>query len=327
MNTKSNAKDVDALLSRAGLRAGGTYREFPGKQSPIVESCQLPEAASQVTVDAERGPVLDDGARANIDHVRPASSLAELLTGMLPRKARSAPAGTKIVVFSLAGGVGRTTLAAAVGRVLSARMRRVVLANCDSSFGFQHLRGPYSQTLGAFTFIHSPEQVSTLPLTLIEAGEPGPALKIVLESSLHSDMILLDLPANRSAQTLELLHATDHILIPLSPDMHSAVTLPCLQELASSQRAPSSRVHYIVNRYDNSRAVHREMRDQFQAMLGSALLPFSIREEPQIQNAMRSGVTIIDYAPRSEAVADLLALSKWVEQLLPCSDLAKGLTA
>jgi hypothetical protein len=69
------------------------------------------------------------------------------------------------------------------------------------------------------------------------------------------------------------------------------------------------------------------MRDRFQAMLGSALSPFSVREDPQIQNAMRCGVTIVDYAPHADVATDLHTLEEWMEELLPRPMILKGMTA
>jgi cellulose biosynthesis protein BcsQ len=69
------------------------------------------------------------------------------------------------------------------------------------------------------------------------------------------------------------------------------------------------------------------MRDRLQSTLGKSLLPFAIREEQQVQDAMRSGLTVIDYAPQSGVVVDLKALGKWVEQLLPQLEFARGMTA
>lgn len=333
METKLHAKDVAALLSRACHRDGGSYRDFSSNKPQFEAPGRLP--ASQVSVEAANNNVPGVPGRAGTYPDQRTLSLDRLLAGIQSRKSQPANAATKIAVFSLAGGVGKTTLATALGRLLSGRMHQVVLANCDSNFGLQHLRGSYSQTVGAFTFVHAPEHTAAFPMALIEAGEYATAderesaLKMIRDSSLQADTMLLDLPANRSAHTLECLRTADHILIPLSPDMHSAVTLGWLEELMKRERATGAgrSVHYIINRYDGTRSVHRDMRDRLQSTLGKSLLPFAIREEQQVQDAMRSGLTVIDYAPQSGVVVDLKALGKWVEQLLPQLEFARGMTA
>jgi cellulose biosynthesis protein BcsQ len=160
-------------------------------------------------------------------------------------------------------------------------------------------------------------------MTLIEAEEAATpeqeesAMKLVQQASVHADATLLDLPVGASSRTLDLALSADYILVPLLPNVHSAATLRSLEELLQAGRAMGTQVHYVMNRYEPSRALHREMHDRLQSILGDALLPLYIREEPLVQDAMRNGVTVVDYAADSEIVADLRALSRWVEQLSP----------
>lgn len=333
MESESHAKDVAALLNRAGLNEGGTYREFPSKQPGVVVAGQRATLPLHPDMGIDQTLAPDVAARAGAFPVRPPTSHEFPLARISPRKNESSYAPTRVAIFSLAGGVGKTTIATALGRILSGRMKRVVLANCDSSFGLQHLHGSHSLSVGPFTFVHAPGNLPSFPLTLIEAGDASStaeidnALKRILDSSQQADTLLLDLPANRSEHALECLRAADHILIPLSPDMHSTVTLRYLEELMGDAGAAGQGIHYIINRYDASRPAHREMRDRLRSILGGALLPFPICEEPQIQDAMRMGVTIVDYAPEARVVSDLQGLGKWVEQLLPRSEFVKGMTA
>src|SRR6266567_4103969 len=333
MNTESQAKDIAALLSRAGLRSGGAYHEFPDRVCHLSEVSFSSSTIASAAADIEEAQVVRYGEQARTSSKVTVPSLDRLLVGTSLHGAQGARAATKIAFFSLAGGVGKTTLATAVGRVLCGRMKRVVLANCDSSFRLQHLRALYSHTVGNLTFVHAPGHVSALPMTVFDAGETARAeeremgLRTIQDSSLQADTVLLDLPANGNARTIESLKTADHIVVPLTADMHSAMTVRWVQELLSRVSLASRKVHYVLNRYDSSRSMHCEMCHELQEMLGSALLPNFIREEPQIQDAMRSGVTIIDHAPHTEVVAELQELAKWVETLLPCPELVKGMTA
>jgi cellulose biosynthesis protein BcsQ len=330
---ESQAKDITALLNRAGLsQAKGTYQEFASRESASVDELTPVPTAYQPTF-AQVSREMELHEQASVQQVRRVPSLDHLLESITPHKDRTATRATTLAIYSLAGGVGKTTIATAMGRLLSVRNQRVILANLASTFGLLHLRGPYSQTLGSFTFLHTPKHASAFPLTLLDvqasSGSDGneEALKAIHDASMQANQVLLDLPSDRTPLTLESLRTADHVLIPLCPDMHSAVTLPWLEELLDRDSAPGQQVHYIINRFQASRLSHLEMRDRFQTMLGEALLPFDLREDPEIQDAARSSATIVDYQPQSEVVSNLQALSEWVELLRPRTAFVKGISA
>jgi cellulose biosynthesis protein BcsQ len=333
MEDNLQAKDIAALFGRAGLGRNATYREFPKERPNDATGGQPPISAIHAVAAAESGAIFGKTAVTEFEAERLTPALDRWQSGTWPQGKTEQPAFSRTTnaFFSLAGGVGKTMLATSLCRVMNGRRRRVVLANCANSFGLQHLLGPDAHTIGSFTFVNLHENTSALPLILIDAtetggsGELGSALKLIQDASEHAHTIILDLPVGLSAVTRETLSIADHIFIPILPDMHSAVTLRSMDTLVELADRPE--VHYILNRYDSSRALHREMRDRLQNILGDALLPIYIREDPQIQDAMHSGVTIVDYAPQSEVVADLQALGKWVEQLLPRSFYLKGKTA
>jgi cellulose biosynthesis protein BcsQ len=334
MGFEPPAKDIAALLDRAGLRETGTYREFSKGRVAVFEgTAQGKPPAPQLHVLGRQ-----TGAAAAQFSASPPQAGAPVLDRLLgaklsSRSASSAAAATRIALFSLAGGVGKTTLATTVGRILSGRGRGVVLVNCGSSFVWQHLLGPRAQSVGALTFLHPGEGPAARPMTLIEAseaatpGEQETAMTLVLEASVQADATLLDLPVGLSSRNLDLAASADHILVPILPDIHSAATLRTLDAQLGPLRSTGAHVHYVLNRYQPSRPLHRDMHDRLQSVLGDALLPLYIREEPLVQDAMRNGVTVVDYAPDAEIVADLRALSRWVEELAPLHPALREVTS
>ena len=335
MEANVQAKDVAALFDRAGLGASATYIEFPKNRHTNGKEAKSGKAPAQSAAGGASAARLFKAGKADISCEIPAPALDRLLTGAPThnKAEQAAYSGVTIAFFSLAGGGGKTTLATSLGRIVSGQGRRVVLANCASSFGFQHLVGSDAHRIGPLTFLPPPANVSALPLTLIDATETGggadreSALKLIMDAGLHAHATFLDLPVTPSAHTREMLRMADQVLIPLLPDLNSAASLRSIESLMESELAGRADVHYVLNRYDPSRPLHCEMRDRLQSVLGGALLPIYIREEPLVQDAMRSGLTIVDYAPQSEVVTDLQALSLWIEQLLPRSLYLKGKTA
>jgi cellulose biosynthesis protein BcsQ len=119
----------------------------------------------------------------------------------------------------------------------------------------------------------------------------------------------------------------DRILIPVLPDMHSALTLQSIDGILRDQFGARGKIHYILNRFDVTRRAHREMRERLQKILGNALAPFSIREDPRIQDAMQAGLPVVDYAPHAEVNGDLKTCGDWIEEMLPSAIAVKGMTA
>lgn len=326
MDKETRPRDVAALFERSGLRRDGNYREFGSRRSDAAQQVTaLPAAPEPANSSAETAQ-----GRLSIFPEHTAPGLDRVLAGAFaPGRPASTRGSATIGLFSLAGGVGKTTLATTLGRVLSGWGRRTVLANYASSFGFQHLLGPRSQNMGDFTFLYPPPGLAVLPLTVIEADPTHQerAWELLEHTRQHAEITLVDFSTSLPSPARKVLEAADDLLIPILPDVHSAATLLPLEAMFRTTLAPTPRIHYLLNRYDATRALHQEMRERLQATLGPRLLPFSLADEPRIQDAMRSGITLPDYAPDAPAVAELHALAKWVEQLHPPSAVAEGATA
>ncbi|HEY0796757.1 MAG TPA: cellulose synthase operon protein YhjQ/BcsQ [Acidisarcina sp.] len=324
MSFEPRAKDVAALLDRAGLHETGTYREFGKIRDAILVNSE--QEKSSISTGHLR--VLGRQAGAAVAQFSPlpdqgAPVFDRLLGRKRPRSGPLPATAARIALFSLAGGVGKTTLTMALGRILSGRGRGVVLVNCGSSFAWQHLLGPRAQRVGGLTFLHMGEGPAVRSMTLIEADEAATpeaeerAMELVQQASIDADAALLDLPSGTCSRNLDLAFSADHVLVPILPNLHSAATLRSVDSLLQSGRSTETHVHYVLNRYDPSRALHREMHDRLQSILGDALLPLYIREEPLVEDAMQNGLTVVDYAPDAEMVADLRVLGRWIEQLTP----------
>ncbi len=49
--------------------------------------------------------------------------------------------------------------------------------------------------------------------------------------------------------------------------------------------------------------------------LGAKLLPFTIRRSDLVSEALASGMTVLDYAPKSAIVDDLMRLAAWAGEI------------
>jgi cellulose biosynthesis protein BcsQ len=71
---------------------------------------------------------------------------------------------------------------------------------------------------------------------------------------------------------------------------------------------------FVLNQFDERDGFHVELREHLQRRLGARLAPLTLRRSQEIEEALAEGMTVIDYAPESEAAADFRALAEWMDQ-------------
>jgi cellulose synthase operon protein YhjQ len=236
-----------------------------------------------------------------------------------------------VVVFSLAGGVGKTCLAATLGRVLSALGEHVLLAETAACgllpfyFGSRELRPGVVRTFfppGAFgEDCDAPVQM----LNLQGDGSPGegsqpkplthdPFLGELLRDGRGASRILVDVATANREWMSHLLSLRPTLLVPILPDMSSVACLGSLEAL-DARAARGGKALYLLNQFDASLPLHRDVRAILQQQLGDRLLPFVLRRSSVVSEALAEGMTVIDYAPGSEVAVDYRDLAGWLRSL------------
>ena len=222
----------------------------------------------------------------------------------------------KMAILSLAGGVGKTTLAVSLARMLSGMHRQVLLADCGLFPTIPHHLGARGQRLGPLQFFYAPASAAALPvgmfrLPLAELHKRG--FQELLEQVEASESVLLiDLPTLHGTPAGEVMAHVDHVLVPVTPDVHSIGGLSHLKQLlAASER--HVQVHYVINRFDDSQVLHHEIRERLPELLHSGLLPFVVHEDRAVQEASANGLTILDYRPQSSAARQIAVLAEWLD--------------
>ncbi len=228
-----------------------------------------------------------------------------------------------LAVFSLAGGVGKTSMVATVGRALSSLGEKVLLTDTTSHgllpfyFGASELRPDTVRTF-------SPPSGSTdAPIYLVsheveQKGDDEAQQKLVEEiigNGRGSHRILMDLTAQSSWIVRKMARSGPTILVPLAPDMNSVISLQAVeryfQGLADVDGRPVQ-PYYVLNQFDSSLPLHLDVREVLRRQLGDRLLPFVIRNAPVVSEALAEGMTVIDYAPDAPVAEDYRNLATWV---------------
>lgn len=230
-------------------------------------------------------------------------------------------------VFSLAGGVGKTSLVATLGRTLSARGERVLLVDTATYGLLPFFFGARDQRPGVLrTFTppgnsgDAPIQMLTLdPESLGPENAPQEMLaQEVARNSRNASRILVDLATASGELTRRVLRMGPTVLVPLMPDMSSVVSVSAIDAFFQRNAGTSGQVilpYYVLNQFDPSLPLHLDVREVLREQLGERLLPFSLRRTPAVSEALAEGMTVVDYAPNSTVAEDFGALAGWVKSL------------
>jgi cellulose biosynthesis protein BcsQ len=224
-----------------------------------------------------------------------------------------------LAVFSLAGGVGKTSLVASVGRALSARGERVVLADTSLFgvlpfyFGAREIKPDVLRT-----FSGGPGDTPINLLTLDgerAAADPELLKREVARAAQDANRVLIDVATGSAAMLRQALRLSPTVLVPVVPDMASAVSLQSLETFFKNQEGLSGhplRAWYVLNQFDPSMPLQLDVREVLRQQLGERLLPFAIHRSTAVSEALAEGMTVIDYAPNSPAAEDIMNLVTWI---------------
>lgn len=246
-----------------------------------------------------------------------------------------------VAVVSLSGGVGRTTLTAALA-TLAARAGHASLAvDWDPQnllalhFGVQ---APPDEGLAAnsaagkpwhTSALRSAEGVDVLPFGRLDTAQlrswyPEMAndrdwlaqrlaqLDVPPGASGHS-WTFIDTPRAPSQRTVQALRAADFALLVLRPDPGALALLPRALELAATRPMLA-----VINGFDASRPLQQGVRAALQAQLGSRLVPHVVHRDEAVAEAWARLSPLHLQAPHAQATHDLHGLLRWLEgRLLP----------
>ncbi len=238
-----------------------------------------------------------------------------------------APAAARppaLAIFSLAGGVGKTSIVATLGRALSSRGERVLLVD-TAAFGLlPFFFGARDQRPGQLRTFSPPAASGDAPIQMITIDPEGLAPEnghepLTAEIQKHCaglSRVIVDLATASGATTRRILRLSPLVLVPVVPDMNSVVSVSSIDafiEHNSGVTGKASLPYYILNQFDASLPLHLDVREVLRERLGDRLLPFALRRAPAVSEALAEGMTVMDYAPNSTVAEDFGSLAGWVK--------------
>jgi cellulose synthase operon protein YhjQ len=241
--------------------------------------------------------------------------------------APSAARAPSLAIFSLAGGVGKTSLVATLGRALSARGERVLLVD-TAAFGLlPFFFGAIDQRPGVLRTFTPPGMSSDVPIQLVTIDADVLGSEMPGQESLSGEIqnfargasrILVDLATASGATTSRIMRMAPMVLVPVIPDMNSVVSVSSIDAFFEHNSSPQCRPvqpYYVLNQFDPSLPLHLDVREVLREQLGERLLAFALRRSPSMSEALAEGMTVLDYAPSSSLAEDFSTLAGWLKSI------------
>jgi len=230
-----------------------------------------------------------------------------------------------LALVSVAGGVGKTSLAASLGRSLALHGESVLLVDTGVHSLLPLYFGSHDLTPGGVTTFPGGDDAAAVRVMTMDPewteGKRASELQVaekIAEQAHGVGRALIDVSTGSAAITRQILRLSPTVLMVLTPDMASVVSLPTarafFQQLADEIGQPFE-LFYILNQFDASLRLHGDVRDLLARQLGDRLLSFAIRRSSAVSEALAEGMTVADYVPGSQIVEDLEHLSHWVREL------------
>ena len=242
-----------------------------------------------------------------------------------------------LAVFSLAGGVGKSSLAATLARMLSARSERVLLVDTAAYGLLPFYFGARDQRPGVLRTFNPPMASGDAPIQMIAIDPQSLGVEannieaLATEIEKHSrgvGRVIVDLATASGATARRILRLAPQILVPLVPDMSSVVSVSSIDTFFDHTFAAGAKPtlpYYVLNQFDPSLPLHLDIREVLREQLGERLLTFALRHSAAVSEALAEGMTVMDYAPNSVLSEDYANLAGWVKSLsAPASNSFRG---
>ena len=242
-----------------------------------------------------------------------------------------------LAVFSLAGGVGKTSLVATLGRALASSGEKVLLTDTTSHgllpfyFGASELKPGVVRTF-APPVGSADAPVHLLSFDLRDKGGDQSAQDSLAEELTRNGQgmqrVLVDLSPATPWVVRRLARMNSMVIVPMAPDMSSVISLGAVERFFADITDSNGRpVHprYLLNGFDASQPLHLDVREVLRQQLGDRLLPFVIRRSPAMSEALAEGMTVMDYAPETAVAGDVMNLASWLRtQAAPAAGFRKA---
>ncbi len=312
------------------LQTRTSWTAVESRESAVRPAWLMADQAAMAPQPVPQAP--EDTLQASRDRLTSRWFALKSVFAGAPATAEAVPAPVSarppvLAVFSLAGGVGKTSLVATLGRSLSARGERVLLVDTAAYGLLPFFFGARDQRPGVLRTFTAPGASGDAPIQMLtvdteELGpETAPQEALTHEISRNgrgASRIIVDLATASGVTTRRVLRMAPTVLVPVIPDMSSVVSVSSIDAFFQHNVSGSGQQilpYYVLNQFDPSFPLHLDVREVLRERLGDRLLPFALRRAVAVSEALAEGMTVVDYAPNSTVAEDFGSLAGWVKSL------------
>jgi len=230
-----------------------------------------------------------------------------------------------IAVAGRKGGVGKTTIACGLASIFLHRKRKVLVVDLDPQSNAAFALGVDPAAPGTAAFLtggatpqQAPSGIQVLPggpgLTDSKVQRLHPEDLADALAKIPADIVICDCPPG--IEYLERLGLTAATVALVIADAHPFAALGAgrvledLQDIRDKARRGPKRWALVMSRLDTRRSADRRMTDNVSdAFPGVHRL--EVHQDIALANATSEQVLIMDAAPRSRGVEDLIRIADW----------------
>ena len=316
--------DVAALLSRTHLSGYKVFSE--GRRGR-----ELPARSGEPTaMRPSDTPAAASPEPSKLEFVRPQARWS-VLQNLAGESDASAPRGDSaelrvpsFAICSTGGGSGKTTISATLGRAFSMTGENVLMIHgAQQSSTPLHFGAQLTEPYRLRTFVPPVRNQGSVHILGHEFDDGSKAnedsggwlLREVNSLQGEVDRCILEISSPWGSEG-SMLSLARVCLVVLTPDVNSILALAGFRKLferGGGARHPLT-TYFLLNKFDPESAFHAEVRQSLKVQLGSRLLPFCIRRNDAIAEALAAGMTVLDYAPKSGLAEDFERLASWARE-------------
>ena len=242
---------------------------------------------------------------------RPLSSLCKVFEQTREAAARPRQRTQTAVcpVLAATGGCGTTTVLATLGRVLSILGENVLLVESTGSQTLPLYFGgePTERGLLRYQSQTNPFE-GAVHVFLPESDDEGPVYRSIAQLSGEVQHVFLA-PSERLRERMgNRLWVDGSCLVVITPELRSVLAVDRILRTLDSQ----TKAHFLLNRFNADKPLHMLTREKLHAQLGDSLLPLTLPESDEVENALASGLTVLDSAPKSKISDAYFQLAGWL---------------
>lgn len=227
---------------------------------------------------------------------------------------------TSVAILSVAGGVGKTTIAANLGRMLCSHGELVLLVDASGSGLLPFYFGAADLRFGLRTF-WAPE-ANSLPMHVIGTENITHEwleddVRAAMRGVQRAIFDLGSLPADILPKVLEMCAA---VVVPVLSDLNSILTIARIETAIKTIQAKGISapvLFYISNKFDEHSPAEQQGRELIARQVGERLLPITIRRSPDVAKAIANRMTVADHSPESDIAHDFQKLALWLRNAAP----------